>query len=113
MELAFVVVMLSAVAAIPAMVSFGAARWCLERRWTIPVILAIAVLGAVTIYGLLRLTGVVVFPTDRDSSMFWLGRSYRDEGFRCLYWCGALLTGVTVAFTGEKKRSPAQTDKRQ
>ena len=112
MELALVVVMLSAVAAIPALVGFGAARWCLKRRWTIPVILVMAVLGAVTIYGLLRLTGAVVFPTDRDSSMFWLGRSYRDEGFRYFYWCGALLTGVVVAFAGEKRRSPARTGKR-
>ena len=103
MELAFAVVMLAAIAVIPAMVGFGAARWCLKRRWRPLVVLAAAALGVVAIYGLLRLTGAVVFPTDQNSSMFWFGYSCRDDGFHYLYWYGALLTGAVVALAGEKR----------
>lgn len=107
MELVLAVVMLAAIGTIPAVLSFGAARWCLKRQWKPLVILAVAALAVVAIYGLLRLTGVVVFPTDGDSSVFWFGRSYRDDGFHYLYWYGALLTGAAVALAGGKKTAGA------
>ena len=47
-----------------ACVFYRASQWCLDRRLKILVHLALAVLGVGAAYGLLRLTGAIVFPSD-------------------------------------------------
>lgn len=83
-----------------AIVVYRAAGWCLNRGWrTLRFLfwLVLAALAAGTVYGLLRLTGIVLLPDDNTWSVNWLEASWRDDGFRILLHCGAPLAGIAAA----------------
>ena len=91
-------------AALLAIVAFRISGWCLNRRLSFLVYLALAVLGLGTLYGLLRLTGVLVFPGDHTWSVDFFNASWRDEGVGFLMIFGAPFSGVLAALLSRRKQ---------
>ena len=84
-------------AALLSIFAFHISAWCLNRRLNIPVYLALAALGAGTVYGLLRLSGVIVFPSDHTWSVDFFDASWRDDGVRFLVLFGGTFAGTATA----------------
>ena len=77
-----------------AIVVCRAAGWCLDRRrraLRLLIWLILAALAGGTVYGLLRMAGIV-----RLSDASW-----RDDGARLLLLCGAPFTGIAAALIRE------------
>lgn len=55
------------------------------------------------LYGSLRFSGVITFPTDNFVSWNWFDASYRDEGFDLIYPCCSMLIGIVSAILVERK----------
>ena len=109
-----IVFVLLVFALIPASVCFRIAEWCLRRRLWVLVCLALAVLGAGTVYGLLRLTGAVILPDDHAWSMDFFDASWRDDGVRLLMlspFAGA--TAAALPARNRKRRSSASGTERE
>ena len=88
-----------------ACVFYRASQWCLDRRLKILVHLALAVLGVGAAYGLLRLTGAIVFPSDNTWSINFLNASWRDDGVRLLVPFGGAFAGTAAALAVRRKKS--------
>ena len=84
-------------AALLSIFAFHISAWCLNRRLNILVYLVLAALGAGTVYGLLRLSGVIVFPSDHTWSVDFFDASWRDDGVRFLVLFGGTFAGTAVA----------------
>ena len=91
-------------AALLAIVAFRISGWCLNRRLSFLVYLALAVLGLGTLYGLLRLTGVLVFPGDHTWSVDFFDASWRDDGVRFLVLFGGTFAGTAAALLPRRNR---------
>lgn len=85
-------------------VFYQASRWCLNKRRKVLVLLALAVLGAGAVYGLLRLTGVIILPSDNTWSVNFFDASWRDDGVRLLILCGGPFAGAAALMAGRKER---------
>jgi hypothetical protein len=96
--------MLLALASMPAIVFYRAAEWCLRRRLRAPAYLVLAVLAVGTACGLLRLTGVIIFPSDHTWSVDFFNASWRDEGVGFLMIFGAPFSGVLAALLSRRKQ---------
>ena len=97
----------AAFAAMLGMMLFCVSRWLLEKGgWTVrsALLLVQAALGAALIYGCLRLTGLLRFPTDHSFSCNLFGTSWLDEGFGLLWKCGGPFAGVAWAFAERRKQ---------
>lgn len=105
--MAITVIMLLIVASMPAIVFYRAAEWCLCKRLRVLVYLVLAVLAVGTGYGLLRLTGVIILPTDHAWSVDYFDASWRDEGVGFLMIFGAPLSGIAAALILERKKRGA------
>ena len=68
-------------------------------------VLALAALGIGTAYGLLRWTGIVVFPSDHTWSADFFDASWRDDGVQFLVLCGGPFAGISAALLGKRKKS--------
>ena len=94
--------------AIPlAMVVYGLLRLLLKRfhRTTqVSCVLTLMVLGAGILYGLLRFSGVIIFPHDQAISNNWFGASWRDDGFRKIYGCGTFAAAILAVLRTVKKK---------
>ena len=66
--------------------------------------LALAVLGVGILYGILRFSGVILFPEDNSWSVNWLDDSWRDDGFQYMYGCGISTVAILAALHAEKKK---------
>ena len=88
-----------------AAVFHAASERLLKRRLHILVYLALAALGIGTAYGLLRWTGIVVFPSDHTWSADFFDASWRDDGVQFLVLCGAPFAGISAALLGKRKKS--------
>ena len=108
--MAITVIMLLALASMPAIVFYRAAEWCLRRRLRAPAYLVLAVLGLGTLYGLLRLTGVLVFPGDHTWSVDFFDASWRDDGVRFLVPFGGGFAGTAAALFPGRKKGNALSD---
>ena len=84
-------------AALLSIFAFHISAWCLNRRLNILVYLVLAALGAGTVYGLLRLSGVIVFPSGHTWSVDFFDASWRDDGVRFLVLFGGTFAGTAVA----------------
>lgn len=84
-------------AALLSIFAFHISAWCLNRRLNILVYLVLAALGAGTVYGLLRLSGVIVFPSDHTWSVDFFDAFWRDDGVRFLVLFGGTFAGTAVA----------------
>ncbi|MCI9331277.1 MAG: hypothetical protein HFG05_03785 [Oscillibacter sp.] len=92
------------VAVLPGILAFRISVWCLNRRLNIPVYLILATLGVGTVYGLLRLSGVLIFPGDHTWSVDFFDASWRDDGVRFLVLSGGTFAGTAAAlFPGWNK----------
>ena len=97
-------------AALLAIVAFRISGSCLNRRLSFLVYLALAVLGLGTLYGLLRLTGVLVFPGDHTWSVDFFDASWRDDGVRFLVPFGGGFAGTAAALFPGRKKGNALSD---
>ena len=84
-------------AALLSIFAFHISAWCLNRRLNILVYLVLAALGAGTVYGLLRLSGVIVFPSDHTWSVDFFDASWRDDGVRFLVLFVGTFAGTAAA----------------
>ena len=91
-------------AALLSIFAFHISAWCLNRRLNILVYLVLAALGAGTVYGLLRLSGVIVFPSDHTWSVDFFDASWRDDGVRFLVLFGGTFAGTAVALLPRRQR---------
>ncbi len=84
-----------------------AAGWCLGRRQralSVLVWLVLAALAAGTVYGLLRLLGIILLPGDNTWSVNFFDASWRDDGIRFLLNCGVPAAGIAAALVrGERE----------
>ena len=83
-----------------------AAEWCLGRRWRVLRVLAwlvLAALAVATVYGLLRLAGIIRLPGDNTWSVNLFDASWRDVGILLLLNCGAPLAGTVAALLRERR----------
>ena len=53
--------------------------------------------------GILRWSGVIMFPTDNGISWNWFGASWRDDGFEYIHPCSCVLIGIALAVLVERK----------
>lgn len=79
--------------------AFLAVRWCLGQnywilRGLIAVAMAVCVLGCV--FGVLRLTGVVILPGDNTYSTNNFDATWRDHGAALLLTCGGFLISIAA-----------------
>ncbi|MCQ4864800.1 hypothetical protein [Pseudoflavonifractor phocaeensis] len=80
------------------MMSYAVSRWCLKRGRRFICILALALLGAGMVYGVLRLTGIILFAGDNYMSYHFFGAGFRDDGFPYIFFGGVLFLGTAAAF---------------
>ena len=83
-----------------AIVCFRAAEWCLNKRrraLQIALWLLLTAMAMGIVYGLLRLTGAVLFPGDNTYSVNFFDASWRDDGARVLLACGAPFVAISAA----------------
>ncbi len=109
-----VLLLLFAVASMPGVICFRAGEWCLDRRRRgrrSLVFLALAVLGAGTAYGLLRLMGIIVLPGDNTYSVNFFDASWRDDGVRWVVACGGSFAGAALALMRKKAGKPSLNPK--
>ena len=92
------------IAALLGVVAFRISAWCLNRRLNSLVYLALAVLCAGTVYGLLRLTRTIVFPGDHTWSVDFFDASWRDDGVRFLVPFGGAFAGTAAALLSHRKK---------
>ena len=86
--------------------AYGLLRLLLERFRRIVqtgCVLTLVLLGAGILYGVLRFSGMIVFPNDNSCSVNWLNDSWRDDGFRYMYGCGTFVVAILAALHAEKK----------
>lgn len=93
---------------------FLASRWCLARKnqtfrtafrglaWAVVVACAL-----MCVYGILRLTGVILLPGDNTYSFNWYDASWRDEGVAVFTIYGSFLTGLVPALL-QARRAAAE-----
>ena len=60
------------------------------------------------LYGVLRFSGVIMFPTDNTISWNWFDASWRDDGFEFIHPCGCALIGMALAVLTERKARRAE-----
>ena len=80
------------------MMRYAVSRWCLKRGWRFICILALALLGAGVVCGVLRFTGIILFAGDDYMSYHFFGAGFRDDGFPNIFFGGALFLGTAAAF---------------
>ena len=83
-----------------AIVVCRAAGWCLDRRRRVLRLLIWLILAALaggTVYGLLRMAGIVRLSGDNTYSVNLFDASWRDDGARLLLLCGGPFTGIAAA----------------
>lgn len=99
-------VVVLAYGAFPGGIGLLAGRWCLVRRLERLYVL-LAVLSALgTIYGLLRLTGLLLFDTDHRSSFLFWGSTWREVGIRWLFLSVPSLAGLLTVFWVRRRDVP-------
>ena len=84
-------------AALLGIAAFHISAWCLNSRLNILVYFVLAVLGVGTVYGLLRLNGVIVFPGGHTWPVDFFDASWRDDGVRFLVLFGGTFSGTAAA----------------
>ncbi|MCI8869273.1 MAG: hypothetical protein HFF39_01825 [Lawsonibacter sp.] len=81
-----------------ALFTFLLARRCASwRLGKVLCLFALAALGAGAVYGLLRASGVILYPDDRTWSAFFHDSSNREEGFGLAAPCLLALAAVLPA----------------
>ena len=98
MEIFLFTVLLVSLVLIPGTMSYAVSRWCLKRGRRFICILALALLGAGVVYGVLRFTGIILFAADNYMSYHFFDASFRDDGFPYIFFGGALFLGTAAAF---------------
>lgn len=83
-------------------ISFGIARWSLQRYdfgrpLKLAFLLLLLALTAGMLYGILRYCGIIIFVDDNFGSWNWFDSSYRDDGFRYIERCGSVFAGIVTA----------------
>ena len=103
----FLTVLLGLPVSIPlAMAVYGILRLLLKRFPGITQVgctLVLVMLAAGMLYGILRFSGIILFPDDNTLSAHWFSASWRDDGFRSFYGCGTFAAAILVALHAEKK----------
>ena len=92
------------IAVLLVIVAFHIFTWCLNRRLNILVYLALVILGVGTVYGLLRLTGIIVYPGDHTWSVDFFDASWRDDGVRFLVLFGGTFAGTAAALLPRRNK---------
>ena len=101
--------LLAGIALVPLMVGivcFRGAVWCLERRSAAGRLVLAAVMAAAAAgagYGLLRLSGLLIFPRDNTYSVNFFDASWRDEGIGFLQLFGGPLGGGIAALISRRR----------
>ncbi len=91
-------------AALLSILAFHISVRLLNRRLNLPVYLVLAALGAGSVYGLLRLSGVIVFPSGHTWSVDFFDASWRDDGVRFLVLFGGIFAGTAAALLPRRNR---------
>lgn len=95
--------------------AFLAVRWCLRRNhWLLRGLTAAAAAACVLgcVFGVLRLTGMVILPGDHTYSTNFFDATWRDHGAALLLTCGGFLISIAAAWNsvwragGEKSPPP-------
>ncbi|MCI8423236.1 MAG: hypothetical protein HFF50_06875 [Lawsonibacter sp.] len=84
--------------AILGVVTFAFVRWCM--KWKAGrIFCGIVLLGlsAGLIYGLLRATGVILYPDDKSRSYYFFDSSFRTEGVQLAVPCALEMAVMLVA----------------
>lgn len=89
--------------------SFFLALWFLRQQTfcnfiRIALLISLLVFAVGMLYGVLRFSGLIVFPEDNFNSYNWFDSSYRDNGFKYIYSCGSMIVGIVAAFILSKKK---------
>ena len=61
-------------------------------------------------YGLLRWSGVIMFPTDNGISWNWFDGSWRDDGFNFIHPCSCVLIGIALAVLTKRNAHRAEAE---
>ena len=88
------------VSGLPGGLIFCGARWILKRGGRparIVLTLLLPVLGAGIAYGILRLSGLILFPDDNTYSSNFFDASWRDDGIALMLVYGGPFTGIAAA----------------
>ncbi len=86
-----------------ALVTFLLARWCMKwKAGRVLCSLALLLLAAGAIYGLLRAGEVILYPDDWTWSGYFHNTSNRQEGIPLIARCG--LAFAVILFTGRSRR---------
>lgn len=91
------VIFLAAIAALPLLVAYRAECWFLTRRFRALSVLLPLALGLALLYGGLRASGLLLYPTDHQIQNFIYDYTYQRSGYPLVFFCGPAFLGAAAA----------------